>query len=366
MTGKIVSSEIARMSASLTNDSFSLIFFIWGITAVFMGVAILLCAAITLRRAFRNRYIRDRQKRKVDYQIFLRDIIRAGPNSYPILKHEPACHIDDKAAVFLHYFRTLKGEKFEALQDLISGSDVEAEIIKTSYEGTRGTRMQAVKTLSYLNSQTSLEKIYGHLSSQDKYIRLTAARCLVRRKGLFSLSAIIEACLDGFPDDHGLLADTLSRFGDEAVEHLQAEIRRLNNSTGIAACLEALVLIMPPKVDLDFTTLMTHANPAVRSAAVALSSVTAHSNAIDLLKLGLSDEEVSVKIRAAKIACDLKRTDLTSEFYALTASPIMWLRYWAMRAIWASGPSGEKFLASLSKTHPMAEKVTLEMRSGYV
>jgi len=278
-----------------------------------MGVAILLCAAITLRRAFRNRYIRDRQKRKVDYQIFLRDIIRAGPNSYPILKHEPACHIDDKAAVFLHYFRTLKGEKFEALQDLISGSDVEAEIIKTSYEGTRGTRMQAVKMLSYLNSQTSLEKIYGHLSSQDKYIR-----------------------------------------------------RRLNNSTGIAACLEALVLIMPPKVDLDFTTLMTHANPAVRSAAVALSSVTAHSNAIDLLKLGLSDEEVSLKIRAAKIACDLKRTDLTSEFYALTASPIMWLRYWAMRAIWASGPSGEKFLASLSKTHPMAEKVTLEMRSGYV
>ena len=354
------------MSALLISHSFSFETLIWGITVIFMSVAILLCAAITIRRAIRNWHIRNRQRQKADYQIFLRDIIRAGPNSYPILKHQPACHIDDKTAIFLHYFRTLKGDRFEALQDLISGSDVEAEIISTSYHGSRGTRMQAVKTLSYLNSQSSLEKIYQNLSSQDKYIKLTAARCLVRRKGLFSLSAIIEACLEGFPDDHKLLADTLSRFGPAAAEHLEAEIRRLDNPTGVTACLEALVIIMPPKTDLDFGKLMDHDCPTVRSAAVAFSSLAEHSDEIDPLKLGLMDEDISVKIRATKVACNLKRKDLTSEFYALSSSPIMWLRYWSMRAIWASGPSGQKFLNSLSKTHPMAKKVALEMRSGYV
>jgi hypothetical protein len=354
------------MSALLIGNNLSFETLIWGITAIFMSAAILLCAAITIRRAARNKHMRKRQRQKGEYQIFLRDIIRAGPNSYPILKHQPACHIDDKTAVFLHYFRTLKGEKFDTLQALISDSDIEAEIIKTSYHGSRGTRMQAVKTLSYLNSQSSLEKIYGHLSSQDKYIRLTAARCLVRRNGLFSLSAIIEACLDGFPDDYRLLAGILSGFGPAAVTHLEGDVRRLNNSIGIAACLEALVLIMPPKTNLDFRELMSHESAAVRSAAVALSSIAEHSNQIDPLKLGLTDEDISVKIRAAKVACDLNRKDLISEFYALSTSPIMWLRYWSMRAIWASGPSGQKFLDSLSKSHPMAEKVALEMRSGYV
>ncbi len=332
----------------------------------FLFSAISVCAVITLRRASLNRRAAKRQQKKTNYQIFLRDIIRAGPNTYPILKHEPSCHIDDKTSIFLHYFRTLRGEKLEALRDLISGSHVETEIIETSYKGTRGTRMQAVKTLSYLNSQSSLEKIYENLSSQDKYIRLTAARCLVRRKGLFSMSAIIEASLDGFPNDHKLLADILSRFGTDAVDPLEAEVRRLKNATGVAACLEALVIIMPPKTSVDFTLLMTHPSPEVRSAAVALSSVSEFSVEIDPIKLGLADKDISVKLRAAKIAEGLKRRDLTSDFYALTSSPIMWLRYWSLRAIWASGPSGEKFVNTLSNTRPLAEKVALEMRSGYV
>ena len=331
-----------------------------------MITAVFLCVVITIRRSFLNRQARKRQKQKTNYQIFLRDIIRAGQTTYPVLKHEPACHINDKAALYLHYFRTLKGEKFSHLQDLISNSHVDEEITQTSSTGTRGSRMQAVKTLSYLNSQSSLEKIYGNLSSQDKYIRLTAARCLVRRKGLFSIRTIIEACLDGFPNDHRLLADTLSRFGPGAVEHLEAEVRRSKSNTGTAACLEALVTIMPSKTTVDFRELMRNPSPVVRSAAVALSSIATHSNDVDPVKLGLSDEDISVNIRAAKTACDLKRGDLTSEFYGLTNSSFMWVRYWSMRAIWASGSSGEKFLDSLSKTNPMAEKVALEMRSGYV
>ena len=197
-------------------------------------------------------------------------------------------------------------------------------------------------------------------------VRLTAARCLVRRKGLFSMSAIIESCLDGFPNNHKLLADILSRFGSDAVEPLEAEIRRLKDPTAIVACLEALVIIVPPKTSLGFAELMDHPSPAVRSAAVALSSVASHSNEIDPVKLGLTDADTSVNMRAAKIACHLKRSDLTTEFYALSSSPVMWLSYWSMRAIWTSGKSGEKFVDSLSNTHVMAEKVALEMRSGYV
>lgn len=366
MIGKTFTSEIVRMSVSLTSANFSFLILVWGITAFLLCLAIFLCAAITIRRTIRNGQNVKSQKQKTNYQIFLRDIIRAGENTYPFLKHEPECNVDDKAALYLHYFRTLEGKKFEYLQDLISGSRVEEEIVQTSNQGTRGTRMQAVKTLSYLNSQSSLEKIYDNLSSQDKYIRLTAARCLVRRKGLFSMSAIIEACLDGFPNDHKLLADILSRFGSDAVEHLEAEIRHLKNTTGITACLEALVIIMPPNTSLDFAELMNHPSPTVRSAAVALSSVSSHSNSIDPLKLGLTDEDITVNMRAAKTACGLKRSDLTTEFYALTSSPFMWLSYWSMRAIWSSGKSGEKFIDSLSSTNPMAEKVALEMRSGYV
>jgi len=72
------------------------------------------------------------------------------------------------------------------------------------------------------------------------------------------------------------------------------------------------------------------------------------------------------KIRSAKIACFLKRSDLISEFYALTDSPVMWLRYWSMRAIWASGKQGEQFVNSLKSANPMAADVALEMESGYV
>ena len=354
------------MSASLTNDSPTFLALIWGLTAMFFMAAVVICAAITLRRTLRNKRAKTRQSQTADFQIFLRDIIRGGPDAFALFKYMPSCHIHDKTALFLHYFRTLKGKKLQHLQDLISGSQIEEEITQSSYRGTRGTRMQAVKTLSYLNSQSSLEQILQHLSSEDKYIKLTAARCLVRRQGLFLMNTIIDACLVGFPDDHKLLADILSRFGSDAVQPLETAIGQLDNATGVAACLEALVIIMPPKTSLDFGQLMTHSSPAVRSAAVALSAIASHNTDVDPLKMGLADEDISVKIRAAKTACDLKRSDLTADLYALISSPVMWLRYWSMRAIWASGQSGEKFIDSLSNANPMASKIALEMRSGYV
>lgn len=366
MIEKTVSFEKAPMLALPTSDNTGFLFLIWGITASFFLIAILLCAVITIRRFYRNRILIKREAKKAIYSRYLGDIIKAAQTENPKLEAEPDCHIQDKTAIFLHYFRTLKGRKFTLLQDLISSAPVEEKIINSSFGGTRGSRMQAVKTLSYLNSQSSLEKIYGNLSSEDKYVRLTAARCLVRRKGLFFMNAIIEASLDGFPGDYKLLADILSRFGKDAVAYLESHIQNANDETSLAGCLEALVIIMPPQTTLNFSELMAHPTPAVRSATVALSAVVSHSDAIDPVRLGLTDEDVSVKIRAAKTAVNLKRSDLTSEFYALSSSSVMWLRYWSMRAIWASGNSGEKFVTSLSESHPMAANVAREMASGYV
>ena len=354
------------MSALLTNVNLSLIQGVWGITSIFLGAAILMCLVLTIRRIKRNSRALQREDQKAKFNNYLGERIKEGKENTAPLQFEGTCHIHDITAVFLHYFRTLKGKKLEFLQDLISGSDIEDRMIASSFEGTRGTRMQTVKTLSYLTSQSSLATIHGNLESEDKYIRLTAARCLVRRKGFFYIQSIIESCVDGFPGNHKLLADILSRFGSDAVSPLEAIIKTTSDETSLIGCIEALVIIMPPKSTLDFASLMGHKNPAIRSATVALSTVSAHSEEIDPLRLGLTDEDISVKIRSAKIACFLKRSDLISEFYALTDSPVMWLRYWSMRAIWASGKQGEQFVNSLKSANPMAAEVALEMESGYV
>ena len=111
---------------------------------------------------------------------------------------------------------------------------------------------------------------------------------------------------------------------------------------------------------------MAAESESVRSAALALSAVVEHESAVDPLRLGLQDEAISVKITAAKMACNLRRKDLTADLYKLANDPVMWVRYWAFRAIWMSGQAGQKFVSTLATSQKMAEQVSLEMRSGYV
>lgn len=351
---------VLRINTEITHLSI-----FWGISILFLGVSILICLVIIIRRLRRNKAINFRENQKIAFREFLSQVL-IEPSQAASLRDAPDCHILDMTEVFLHYFRTLKGEKNEHLMEMIVGTPVEDAIVQSTYAGVRGTRMAAVRTLSYLNSQKSLQVIFKNLSSDEKYVRLTAARCLVRRRGFIYLSSIIDALIEAFPEDSKLLAGILAKFGSQAIEPLESIVMATKNPVVQTACLEALVMIMPPQTSLNLGVLMQSSDKTVRAAALSLSSVAMHIDESDPLRMGLSDETTLVKMRAVKIANDLKRADLTPELYELSTDPVMWVKYWALRAIWGTGSSGEKFVHSLAEKNPMAKNVVMEISSGYV
>ena len=357
--------ETVLMSVLRISADYSLLTAIWAITLSFIVAAVTLCCLIVLRRMKRNRLDARRARSKAGFQAFLKEFISTDtPGAY--LTQSPDCDIGDKTEVFVGYFRTLRGEKREALASMISGSPIESEIIAATRHGVRGLRMRAVRTLSYLNSQTSLQVIYESLSSGDKYVRLTAIRCLIRRQAACYLPAIVDSFIEAFPKDYKLLAGILAEFGGDITQTLENLIDTSDDDIVVTASLEALCILRPADSELDFEALLGTKTESVRAAAVAFSAVTMKPGTTDILRMGLRDSAVSVKIRAAKIACDLKRSDLTSDLYALSEDPVMWVRYWALRAIWSTGNSGQQFIDSLARSNPMAADVALELRSGYV
>jgi len=349
------------MLVSLTSANFGLLDAFMAITFIFFGVSIFVCLLIVLRRIRRNNIAAWREKQKADFQNHLINLLKEDTLNFRGLETAPDCRVAEIASVFLHYFRTLKGKNFEYLQDLISGSAMEDKLIKSTFNGIRGVRMRSLRTLSYLDSQKSLQVIFENLSSEDKYVRLTAARCLVRRGSLCYLPAIIDCLNESFPQDFKIIADVIAGFGADSVKTLEHYIVRTDNDNIKASCLEALILIMPAQTSVNFEKLMKDKSASVRAAALSFSEVTSHNQAVDPLVLGLRDKAVSVKIRAAKLACTIKRTDITADLYKLANDPVMWVRYWALRAIWMSGLSGQKFVESLSRSNIMAGNVALEL-----
>jgi hypothetical protein len=354
------------MLVSLTSVELSLLNIFWGVTFSFLGISFLLCLAIVLRRTWKNWRATQSAAQKRKFELFLAAALKQDFASDYDLSQAPKCQTPEMARVLLHYFRTLKGDKLEKLKEMISDSKWEDDLLKGSSEHIRGIRMRCLRTLSYLESQGSLQVIFNNLSSEDKYVRLTAAQCLVRRQSFCYFGPIIESIREAFPKDPRILAGVLAKFGTPSVASLESYISRTDDGTAKVACLEALILIMPAKTRLDLEDLMADDSEAVRAAALSLSAIADFDNEIDPLRLGLQDDAISVKIRAAKMACDVKRTDITTELYKLTREPVMWVRYWALRAIWTSGESGQKFVNSLARSQEMAEKVALEMRFGYV
>jgi hypothetical protein len=354
------------MLASLISADFNLFTVFAGITFSFLATSVLLCLAIVLRRIWRNKLAAQKEKAEADFRNYIALALRKESEDDHDTTQAPKCQTSEMANVLLHYFRTLRGEKLEYLQEMISGSEWEKALTQSTFKGIRGVRMRCLRTLSYLKSQRSLQVIFDNLSSQDKYVRLTAARCLVRRKSFCYLGPIIESLKEAFPQEFKILAGILAKFGLEGVELLEGYITRTTDSVVKTACLEALILIMPAKTSLDFAELMADESNSVRAAALSLSEIAGHSREIDPLRLGLKDEATSVKMRAVKMAYNVRRTDLTADLYKLANDPVMWVRYWALRAIWVSGQAGQKFVATLAQTQTMAEKISLEMRSGFV
>lgn len=348
-----------------TNANLNLLYLFWGIALFFMAVSVLLCGLIVLRRIISNRSLEKRRQQRLNFQKYIGAFINHNPTE-AFLDKAPICDVHDMTDVFLHYFRTLKGEKLERLQDMVSNSDIEERISNSTCNGIRGARMRSLRTLSYLNSQTSLQIIFGSLSSKDKYVRLTAIRCLVRRKASVFLNEIIQSYIKGFPHDYKLLASILANFGKDITDDLQNLVNATDNEVIRTACLETLIIIRPEQPSLDFGQLMQDSSGMVRAATLSLAATCKIPDVIDPLRIGLEDEEISVKIRAAKVACQIKRADLMPQLYKLTSDSELWVRYWALRAMWATGRSGQNFVSSLAKSHQMAADVALEMQSGYV
>lgn len=342
----------------------------WMIVFSFVAISVLLIGWMTVRRIWLNGQVRKLDTQKSEFEdyisAYVRDLSEFSPENSGVLNDRPDCPISGITAVLLHYFRTLSGDGFACLQNLVSLSSLEHDIIEATKKDNRGRRMQALKVLSYLNSQSALEVIYAALSSEDKYVRLTAARGLVRRKTLIFLPDILRRLSEAFPQDHELLATIISSFGIEAQSQLETLIRNDESSTMTATALEALAAIMPPKTSLDLAALMAHPDPIVRSSVVTLAAVTEGIGDEDPLVIGLHDEATKVKIRSARIAHSARRADLVADLYPLTEDPIMWVRYWAFKAIWASGQSGRQLVGAMSEKSIMAGEVALELRSGYV
>ena len=124
---------------------------------------------------------------------------------------------------------------------------------------------------------------------------------------------------------------------------------------------------MLPKTSLDINALLDKPDERIRAAAVSLSEVTSNNSGNDILLKALKDSSVKVKIRAAKIASKKQSKEAISTLYELSKDPLLWVRYWSIKAIWNTGRQGKKLVETMSRdntaTGKMAREVSLESQS---
>lgn len=354
------------MSVSPINAESTLLTIIWIASFVFFAISVTLCLWMTYRRKKRNRWARAREQEEMLLHSYISEVVRHRISPREAINDLPTLSASVMTTVLLHYFRTLKGESLEHLRAVISQTNLENFIGETTRRGVSGRRMRALKVLSYLTTDSSLRIIRAHLKSDDKYVVLTAARSLVRRKSLCDMDAIITTISRALPGQAAILSALLAGFGLNAVKPLETYISQSDESVIITACLSALVAVMPARTELDLNDLTSHPDERVRAAALSLSAICEHSGQIDPIAKCLGDSSIEVKIAASKIAHDSKRQDIVSELFALSNDPIIWVRYWALKAIWRSGQAGQKFVRNISQSNRMARDLILELESGYV
>lgn len=334
-----------------------------GAALLFFVISIIICVILVIRRFYRNNKKNNELKEKIHFEKIINAALKSDlknlSRSQFNVKNKPVLN-----EVILRYFRMLDGEPANALRNILNFLDFEPQIRASTQVDTLGRRMEAMQILSYLDTQSSLICIHDGLFSSKKYIRLTAARCLSRRQANVFLDDIVTSINSAFPSDPQILSDILYSFGSSATSQLESYIQDSQNDNIIAACLEAMVLLMPPKTSLDLSQLMDSANENVRAATVSLSAVTAHKSKDDILIKALADTATKVKIRASKIAYKSKRSDTISLLFKLSKDPLLWVRYWSIKAIWNSGRQGRKLVGTMARgndaTARMAHEVSLE------
>ncbi len=348
------------MLALLKNINITFLQVSAGAAFLFFLISVIVCIILIIRRIFRNRRVSNGLDAKRNFETAINTALTSDlkntDNIQINLKHQPILN-----EVFLQYFRMLDGAHADTLRTIIKRLNIEPHILKSTKTDTVGRRMEAMQVLSYLDTQSSLISIQEGLSSPKKYIRLTAARCLIRRQADVFVDNIVMSLDSAFPDDPQILADILYRFGARITPQLELYIRSSQNDNIKTACIEALVLLMPPTTSLELDTLMDSSNERVRAATVSLSEVTSYQSKDDILIRALADPATKVKIRAAKIAYSSKRSDTISLLFKLTKDPILWVRYWSTLAIWNTGRQGRKLVETIAKGDDSAARMAREV-----
>ena len=362
------------MSVSPSNiDTFSLLWWVIGLTLTFILVSVCVYIILVLRRMIRNHHGRylNRLRQNFD-EVMNQALLQKKP--IQVLNPEKArpAHISALVGVLLHYFRILDVAGAAGLRELIDRSDLEPYICKSTQKnaGTVGRRMEAMQALSYLTSDRSKDFILAGLEDRNKYIQLTSARCLARRGEIYHLPEIMKIINLAFPDDEKVLTDILYRFGKPALNLIERQVQIAPNAALRAACLKAMVMLMPARTDLVLSHYKNDEDDRVRAATVELAQICKHREDIDFLNSGLRDSSTKVKICSAKLALQAKRVDTLENLFSLSSDPLMWVRYWSIRAIWNMGVNGQKLVRSMASIdNPaghMAKEVSAECSKGYV
>ncbi len=334
----------------LKNIENVLLFTLWCISACLILSSLGVALWLSIRRVRRNKKQFQIQSRQVRFESYLRELL--AEKDLPKNITLPSDIRSDRTAVtagLLKYFKMVKGDDAEKLKTIVERLNLEKVVQAAITWGNRGKRMRAFHVLSFLDTSSSLKTICNHLYSSDKYVRLSVARCIARREVQSLISEVCEALTFAFPKDEKILADVLSRFGQDAIPRIQSMAIRSQNPTIISGVLETLILLRPEHFDLELGSFIQHRDERVRAAAVELSTISQNSGQSDLLLEGLTDHSRKVKIRSLKIAARQKRTDCFADIYRLMRDPFMWVRYWAMQAALNSGQSGETLVRVISR-----------------
>lgn len=327
-----------------------LLFSLWCISAALVVSSVVMALWLSIRRVRRNKLARQHAERQQNFETFLQEAL--SMESLPKNLTLSSDIRSDRTVVtsgLLRFFKIVSGEDALKLKQIIKQLDLESVVQAAITWGNRGKRMRAFHVLSFLDTSSSLKTVCEHLYSPDKYVRLSVARCIARRRVLSLISEVAEAVTFAFPKDEKILADVLSRFGVKAIPHIQEMAKRNSNPTIIAGVLETLVLLRPENCELELGSFIEHEDERIRAAAVELSSISRSVNHTDLLELGLRDDSRKVKIRSLKVATRQKRKDLFADIYRLMNDPFIWVRYWAMQAALNTGQSGETLMRSLTR-----------------
>jgi len=332
----------------LKNTEDVLLFTLWCISATLIILSISVAIWLSVRRVRRNRRNAGIESRQLRFEAFIQDLL--SRDEFPKDVVLPAEIRSDRTAVtagLLRFFKLVRGDDALKLKIIVERLDLESVVQAAITWGNRGKRMRAFHVLSFLDTSSSLKTICKYLYASDKYVRLSVARCIARRRVMSLISEVAESISFAYPKDEKILADVLSRFGSKAIPRIESLAQKHEDPTIIAGVLETLIILRPEKSQLNMGDLVNHSDERVRAAAIELSTIMQEQE--DLLLTGLADSSRKVKIRSLKVAAREKRTDTFADLYRLMNDPFMWVRYWAMRAALNTGQSGETLMRSLSR-----------------